>query len=190
MAKAPVNNAARRVSKKVRKNVADGIAHVHAYYIQQNQGAAQRVAGQLHHVAQAAFVAHGGSSHTRGRYPLAGAAGNADGVKLAHIRRVLRRAGVHGVQQIERHDIHHTFPRGAQICQRVFGGAVGRLQMHNSQHRRLHAGNGKERKRRQIVHTAAAAGADPGNGPGHHAAGKQAVKVLDGQVVRGVWHSV
>ena len=32
MAKAPVNNAARRVSKKVRKNVADGIAHVHASF--------------------------------------------------------------------------------------------------------------------------------------------------------------
>ena len=32
MAKAPVNNAARRVSKKVRKNIADGIAHVHASF--------------------------------------------------------------------------------------------------------------------------------------------------------------
>ena len=32
MAKAPVNTAARRVSKKVRKNVADGIAHVHASF--------------------------------------------------------------------------------------------------------------------------------------------------------------
>ena len=32
MAKAPVNNAARRVSKKVRKNVADGVAHVHASF--------------------------------------------------------------------------------------------------------------------------------------------------------------
>ncbi|KAF4529330.1 hypothetical protein B566_EDAN017825 [Ephemera danica] len=32
MAKAPANTAARRVSKKVRKNVADGIAHVHASF--------------------------------------------------------------------------------------------------------------------------------------------------------------
>ena len=32
MAKAPINTAARRVSKKVRKNVADGIAHVHASF--------------------------------------------------------------------------------------------------------------------------------------------------------------
>src|SRR6187431_2454841 len=32
MAKAPQNTAARRVSKKVRKNVADGIAHVHASF--------------------------------------------------------------------------------------------------------------------------------------------------------------
>jgi len=32
MAKAPVNTAARRVSKKVRKNVADGVAHVHASF--------------------------------------------------------------------------------------------------------------------------------------------------------------
>ena len=32
MAKAPVNTAARRVSKKVRKNVSDGIAHVHASF--------------------------------------------------------------------------------------------------------------------------------------------------------------
>ena len=32
MAKAPVNTAARRVSKKVRKNIADGIAHVHASF--------------------------------------------------------------------------------------------------------------------------------------------------------------
>jgi small subunit ribosomal protein S11 len=32
MAKAPVNSAARRVSKKVRKNIADGIAHVHASF--------------------------------------------------------------------------------------------------------------------------------------------------------------
>ena len=32
MAKAPVNNAARRVSKKIRKNIADGIAHVHASF--------------------------------------------------------------------------------------------------------------------------------------------------------------
>ena len=32
MAKAPQNNAARRVSKKIRKNVADGIAHVHASF--------------------------------------------------------------------------------------------------------------------------------------------------------------
>jgi small subunit ribosomal protein S11 len=32
MAKPPVNTAARRVSKKVRKNVADGIAHVHASF--------------------------------------------------------------------------------------------------------------------------------------------------------------
>src|SRR5574343_379375 len=32
MAKSPANNAARRVSKKVRKNVADGIAHVHASF--------------------------------------------------------------------------------------------------------------------------------------------------------------
>jgi small subunit ribosomal protein S11 len=32
MAKAPNNSAARRVSKKVRKNVADGIAHVHASF--------------------------------------------------------------------------------------------------------------------------------------------------------------
>ena len=30
MAKAPVSTAARRVSKKVRKNIADGIAHVFA----------------------------------------------------------------------------------------------------------------------------------------------------------------
>jgi len=32
MAKAPVNNASQRVRKKVRKNVADGIAHVHASF--------------------------------------------------------------------------------------------------------------------------------------------------------------
>ena len=32
MAKSPANNAARRVSKKVRKNIADGIAHVHASF--------------------------------------------------------------------------------------------------------------------------------------------------------------
>lgn len=32
MAKAPVSTAARRVSKKVRKNIADGIAHVHASF--------------------------------------------------------------------------------------------------------------------------------------------------------------
>ena len=32
MAKSPANSAARRVSKKVRKNVADGIAHVHASF--------------------------------------------------------------------------------------------------------------------------------------------------------------
>ena len=30
MAKSPANNAAQRVRKKVRKNVSDGIAHVHA----------------------------------------------------------------------------------------------------------------------------------------------------------------
>ena len=33
MAKAPNNQAAQRVRKKVRKNVADGIAHVHASFI-------------------------------------------------------------------------------------------------------------------------------------------------------------
>ena len=32
MAKPPVNTAARRVSKKIRKNVADGVAHVHASF--------------------------------------------------------------------------------------------------------------------------------------------------------------
>ena len=32
MAKAPANTAARRVSKKIRKNIADGIAHVHASF--------------------------------------------------------------------------------------------------------------------------------------------------------------
>src|SRR5690348_16382743 len=32
MAKAPVNNAAQRVRKKVRKNVSDGICHVHASF--------------------------------------------------------------------------------------------------------------------------------------------------------------
>lgn len=32
MAKSPANNAAQRVRKKVRKNVADGIAHVHASF--------------------------------------------------------------------------------------------------------------------------------------------------------------
>ena len=32
MAKPPVNTAARRVSKKVRKNVSDGVAHVHASF--------------------------------------------------------------------------------------------------------------------------------------------------------------
>ena len=32
MAKAPANSAAQRVRKKVRKNVADGIAHVHASF--------------------------------------------------------------------------------------------------------------------------------------------------------------
>jgi small subunit ribosomal protein S11 len=32
MAKAPVNTAARRVSKKIRKNIADGVAHVHASF--------------------------------------------------------------------------------------------------------------------------------------------------------------
>ena len=32
MAKPPVSNAAQRVRKKVRKNVADGIAHVHASF--------------------------------------------------------------------------------------------------------------------------------------------------------------
>ena len=32
MAKAPVNSAAQRVRKKVRKNVADGVAHVHASF--------------------------------------------------------------------------------------------------------------------------------------------------------------
>ena len=32
MAKAPVNTAARRVSKKIRKNVADGFAHIHASF--------------------------------------------------------------------------------------------------------------------------------------------------------------
>src|SRR3978361_98054 len=32
MAKAPANNSAQRVRKKVRKNVADGIAHVHASF--------------------------------------------------------------------------------------------------------------------------------------------------------------
>ena len=32
MAKAPQNTAARRVSKKIRKNVADGFAHIHASF--------------------------------------------------------------------------------------------------------------------------------------------------------------
>lgn len=32
MAKAPTNSAAQRVRKKVRKNIADGIAHVHASF--------------------------------------------------------------------------------------------------------------------------------------------------------------
>ena len=32
MAKSPSNNASQRVRKKVRKNVADGIAHVHASF--------------------------------------------------------------------------------------------------------------------------------------------------------------
>jgi small subunit ribosomal protein S11 len=32
MAKAPASNAAQRVRKKVRKNVADGVAHVHASF--------------------------------------------------------------------------------------------------------------------------------------------------------------
>src|ERR1700741_5043372 len=32
MAKAPASTAARRVSKKIRKNIADGIAHVHASF--------------------------------------------------------------------------------------------------------------------------------------------------------------
>ena len=32
MSKAPANNAAQRVRKKVRKNVADGVAHVHASF--------------------------------------------------------------------------------------------------------------------------------------------------------------
>ena len=32
MAKSPSNNAAQRVRKKVRKNVSDGIAHVHASF--------------------------------------------------------------------------------------------------------------------------------------------------------------
>ena len=32
MAKAPANNAAQRVRKKVRKNVAEGIAHIHASF--------------------------------------------------------------------------------------------------------------------------------------------------------------
>ena len=32
MAKAPASSAARRVSKKIRKNIADGIAHVHASF--------------------------------------------------------------------------------------------------------------------------------------------------------------
>ena len=32
MAKAPTNTAAQRVRKKVRKNIADGIAHVHASF--------------------------------------------------------------------------------------------------------------------------------------------------------------
>ena len=32
MAKAPVNNAAQRVRKKVRKNVSDGVCHVHASF--------------------------------------------------------------------------------------------------------------------------------------------------------------
>jgi len=32
MAKAPANNAAQRVRKKIRKNVADGVAHVHASF--------------------------------------------------------------------------------------------------------------------------------------------------------------
>jgi small subunit ribosomal protein S11 len=32
MAKAPTSNAAQRVRKKVRKNVADGIAHIHASF--------------------------------------------------------------------------------------------------------------------------------------------------------------
>ena len=32
MAKSPANNAAQRVRKKVRKNVSDGVAHVHASF--------------------------------------------------------------------------------------------------------------------------------------------------------------
>ena len=46
MAKPPVNTAAQRVRKKVRKNVADGVAHVHASFnntiitITDRQGAA------------------------------------------------------------------------------------------------------------------------------------------------------
>ena len=41
MAKSPANNAAQRVRKKVRKNVADGIAHVHASFtITDRQGGA------------------------------------------------------------------------------------------------------------------------------------------------------
>ena len=32
MAKSPANNAAQRVRKKVRKNISDGIAHVHASF--------------------------------------------------------------------------------------------------------------------------------------------------------------
>ena len=49
MAKSPSNNASQRVRKKVRKNVADGVAHVHASFnntiitITDRQGAASVV---------------------------------------------------------------------------------------------------------------------------------------------------
>ena len=88
MAKPPVNTAARRVSKKVRKNVADGIAHVHASFNNTIITITDRQGGAL------AWASSGGQGFkgSRKSTPFAAQVAAED---------VARKAQEHGMRQLE-----------------------------------------------------------------------------------------
>src|SRR5579862_3141238 len=143
--------------------VDDGVVHMKAKDLAQNQVAAQGFVAHLDDLHRAALHVDVRFEHARRADEVAGNRSESGDLKLVYFGRIVAGAKVHLFRDLFADDVDHEFAGGLDVDQRVFrrSARVGG----EANHWRIAADSVEEAEGREIEHAAAGDGGDEADGP-------------------------